>query len=81
MQTNVVAIRGLVTLAQTKGKSLGQLGVRTEELAVLAFPGKVREKAAIQTQLADLYVEALQNERIRGDVIKEAWSSCRRLSH
>lgn len=80
MRTNLVAISGIITLAQTMGESLGELGVRAEKLAVLVFPGKVREKAAIQTQLADLYAEALQNERIRGDVMKEVRSSCRRLS-
>lgn len=79
MRTNVVAIRGIITLAQTMGESLGELGVRAEELAVQVFPGKVREKAAIHTQLAGLYAEALQNERITGDVIKKARSSCRRL--
>lgn len=39
--------------------------IRTEKLATLAFPEEVKSNAVIQAQLADLYVEALQNGRIR----------------
>lgn len=39
-------------------------------MAVLAFVKEVKENAAIQVQLANM--EALQNECIRHDVIKEA---------
>lgn len=41
-------------------------------MATLVCPKEVRNNAVMQAQLADLYVEALQNERIQQDVIKEA---------
>lgn len=41
-----------------------------EKLATLAFPEEVRINAIMQAQLADLYVEVLQNEHIWHDIIK-----------
>lgn len=70
--TAIEAMRSLMTLAQWKGESPGDLGVRAERLASLAFTNEIRDNAAIQTLLVDLYVEALHNERIRHDAIKEA---------
>lgn len=67
----VEAMRSLMKLVQTKGKSPGELGERDEELAVMAFP-EVSGNATIQAQLANLYVEAFQNECIRYNMIKEA---------
>lgn len=70
--TIVEAMRGLMKLAHAKCEFPKELGVRNEELAVLAFQKEVKENAAIRVQLANLYLEALQNECIRHDVIKEA---------
>lgn len=41
-------------------------------MTTLAFPGEVRDNPVIQAQLADLYVEAIQDESIQHDVSKEA---------
>lgn len=59
-------------LTQMKGESPGDLGVKAEKLATLAFTQEIRDNSAIQDQLVDLYVEALHNKRIRHDVIKKA---------
>ncbi len=37
----------------------------------MAFPEVVRDNAVMEAQLADLYVEALSDERVRHDVLKE----------
>lgn len=42
------------------------------KLANLVFPEEERNKAVMQAQLANLYVEVLQNECIQHDIIKEA---------
>lgn len=47
------------------------IGGKGDELSTVAFPEELRENAAFQVYLADLYVDALGNERIRHDVIKE----------
>lgn len=67
--TAVEAIRSFMKLAQMKGESLGELGVKATKLSALDFPEEVRENAAIQ---ADLYEKVLQNEPIRHYVIKDA---------
>lgn len=61
----VEAMRNLMKLAQMKEKSTRELGVRAEKLAALVIPEEVRENVGIQAQLADLYVEVLQNKHIR----------------
>lgn len=71
-ETAIEAMRSLMKLVQIRGKTLGKLGVRAKKMPTLAFPGEVRDNTAIQAQLVDLYIEALQNEYIRHDVIKEA---------
>lgn len=40
-------------------------------MSTLAFSEKVRENAAIQAQLADLFVDALEYEHIKYDLIRE----------
>lgn len=41
-------------------------------MSTIDFTEEVRENGAIQVHLADLFVTALENERIRYVVIKEA---------
>lgn len=47
---------------------LRELGTRVEKLAILAFP---EANTVMQAQLADLYVEALSEEHIHHNVLKE----------
>lgn len=70
--TAIEAMGGLKKLVQIRVKTPGELGIRAEKISTLAFPGELRHNSVIQSQLAYLYVEALQNERIQHDVIKEA---------
>lgn len=69
-ETAVEAMKSLMKLAQMKGKSPGDLEVKAQKLAALAFPEEIRENIAIQAKLADLYVEALQNEHLWHDAMK-----------
>lgn len=59
-------------LAQAKIETPRELGTRATKLSALAFPEEAKENADIQAQLADLFVNALEKERIRYNVIKEA---------
>lgn len=63
--TLIEAMRSLMKLAQLRDKSAGELGVRVEKLATVAFLEEVRNNTIMQAQLADLYVEVLQNECIQ----------------
>lgn len=56
----VEAMRSLIKLAQMKGKSPRELGVRVTKLSAFTFPEEIRENVAIQVQLVDLYVEATE---------------------
>lgn len=59
------------TAIQVKDETRRELGARATKLSTIALPGEIRDNAAIQMQLPDLYVDASENERIRHDVIKE----------
>lgn len=61
-----------MNLTQAMDKTTRELGARAMKLSTMAFPEEIRENAAIRVQLADLFVNALGNERIRYDEIKEA---------
>lgn len=63
-------MKRLIKLVQLRDKNPWGLGVKAEKLAILSFPEEVRNYAIMQAQVADLYVEALQNEHIWHDVIK-----------
>lgn len=64
-------MRALLKLSQLRDETPGELGARAGKLSSLAFPEVVRDNAVMQAQLADLYVEALSDERVRHDVLKE----------
>lgn len=70
--TAIEVMRSLMKLVHLRNKTTGELGVRSENLATLDFPEELTNNAVMQAQLAELYIEALQNECIRHDVIKEA---------
>lgn len=69
--TAIEAMRALLKLTQLRDETPGELGARAGKLSSLAFPEVVRDNAVMQAQLADLYVEALSDERVRHDVLKE----------
>lgn len=69
--TAIEAMRALLKLTQLREETPGELGARAGRLSSLAFPEVVRDNAVMQAQLADLYVEALSDERVRHDVLKE----------
>lgn len=48
------------------------MGSRTTKWIAIAFPAEVRENTAIKVQLADLFIDSLESEIIRPDVIKES---------
>lgn len=68
--TAMEAMRALLKMTQLRDETTGELGARAEKLSSVAFPD-VKNNAVMQAQLADLYVEALSDERIRHDVLKE----------
>lgn len=68
--TTIEVMRSLVKLVQLKDETSGELGAKAEKLAPMAFPKEFRNNAAMQAQLADLYVKALQGERVWDNVIK-----------
>lgn len=55
-------------LAQERNEGPEELGKRAKRLASPAFPEEVRENAAIQVQLADLFVAALQDKHIQHEI-------------
>lgn len=59
-------------LTQVRDETPGNLGEGATKLSDLVFPEEVKENAAIQAQLADFFVDVLENERIRHEVIREA---------
>lgn len=61
----------LTRFTQVRDEIPGQLGARATKLSALAFPEEVRENAAIQVQLVDLFVDALENKCIRPDIIRD----------
>lgn len=67
----IEAMRALLKLVQLRNETPGELGTRVEKLATLAFLENVKDNAVMQVQLADLYVEALTDEHIRHNVLKE----------
>lgn len=69
-RTAIEAMRKLMKLTQAWDETPGDLGARAKKLSVLVSPVEVKENAAIQTQLADLFIDELGNECIRHDVIK-----------
>lgn len=69
--TAIEAMRALLKMTQLRDKTPGKLGARLEKLSLLAFPEVVRNNAVMQAQLANLYVEALSDERIRHNALKE----------
>lgn len=48
------------------------LAARSTKLSALAVSEEVRENVAIQAQFSDFFVDALENERTRHHVIREA---------
>lgn len=46
----------------------GELGQNRVEEEIIITPEEVRENAAIQNQMADLFVDVMENEHIRHDV-------------
>lgn len=64
-------MRALLKLTQLRDEIPRDLGIRVEKLASLAFPEDVRANAVMQAQLADLYVEALSEERICHNVLRD----------
>lgn len=70
--TATEAMRSPMKLVQLKDETPRELGDRVEKLATLPFLKEARSNTTMQAQLADLYVEALQNERIWNDIKKDA---------
>lgn len=67
----IEAMRSLMKLVQLRDETSRELGVSAEKQDTLAFPKEMRNNTIMQAQLTNWYMEALQNERIRHDVIKE----------
>lgn len=65
-------MRGHRTLTQTGNETPDLLEARRMKLSDLAFSEEVQKDAVIQAQLVDLFIDALEKERIKQDVIKKA---------
>lgn len=68
----VESMRSFMKLDQVKDDTPGELGTKAIRLSALDFPEEVRENAAIQAELVDLYVNVLKNACISQRIIKEA---------
>lgn len=68
----IEAMRSLMKLTQAGDETPGELGAKAMRLSAMAFPEEVKQNAAIQVHLANLFIDALENENNRHDVIKEA---------
>lgn len=69
--TAIEAMRALLKMTQLRDETPGELRARAEKLSSVAFPDVVKNNGVMQAQLADLYVEALSDEHIHHDVLKE----------
>lgn len=69
--TVIETTRCLIKLTEAGDETAGNSEAIATKLSSLAIPDEVKENAAIQAQLANLFTDALKNERIRQDVIKE----------
>lgn len=59
-------------LTPARDVTTSEMADRAMELSTTAFPEEVRQYAAIQVHLVNLFVDTLENERIRRDLINEA---------
>ena len=68
--TAVEAMRSLVEIMQ-EGESLADLIERVSKLALLAFlKAQMRVNAVVQIQFVDCFVDALNNEEVKRDVLR-----------
>lgn len=71
VRTEIDANRKLLRLKQESGETPSELGERATELALLAYPEEAaRECKVIQAQLVDLYVDALQDDEVRNEILR-----------
>lgn len=66
--TAIEAMRGLMELTQAWDYAPVELGARAMKLSLLVSPIEVKENVTIQPQLADFFIDELENERIKHDV-------------
>ena len=79
------AARALIKVTQEKNESLAELASRMSSLAMMAYrDSELREGSAIQVQLAEFFIDGINNSFIREDVaranpktLSEALSSAR----
>ena len=70
--TAIEAVRKRSRLQQEESEDMGDLGERIAGLAALAFPEpETRNSGLIQALLADTYMDALSDRKLRGDVLRE----------
>lgn len=69
--TVIENIRCLIKLTVAGDETPENLQDIATKLSSLAIPDEVKENASIQAQLANLFTDALKNERIRHDVINK----------
>lgn len=74
--TAIEAVRKLFRLRQGDKEAMEDLGERIAGLAALAFPELATQNSGpIQALLADVYMDALSDRELRGDVLKEGPST------
>lgn len=71
-EREIEVMRSLMNLTQAMDKTTRELRTRAMKLSTMTFPEEIRENATIRVQPVDLFVNALENERIRHDANKEA---------
>lgn len=74
--TAIEAVRKLFRLRQGDKEAMEDLGERIAGLAALAFPELATQNSGpIHALLADVYMDALSDRELRGDVLKEGPST------
>ena len=76
------AMRSLAEVKQKQGETLVELGERIRELLLLAYPREdIRLTPVLQAQLADCYINALQDKEIKEEVLKAEPEDVTRVVH
>ena len=76
------AMRSLAEVRKKEDETLVELGERIRGLSLLAYPQEdIRSTPVLQAQLADCYIDALQDEEIKKEVVKAEPGDVTRAVH
>ena len=76
------AMGSLAELKQKEGETLVELGERIKRLSLLAFPQEnIRLTAVLQAHLVDCYIDALQDDEIKKEILKAEPEDVARAVH